>query len=90
MIDYPFHTELTCRDVAERATDYLEDQLPALTTSRIGLHLATCAGCRSYVMQIRFVSFALRSLPKLYPSPSNCLHLRGQFAAHHSQSASGT
>lgn len=84
------HTGLTYRDVAERATDYLEDQLPTLTTSRIGLHVASCGGCRSYVMQIGLVSSALRSLPKFYPAPTNRLHLRRQFAAHHSQSTSGT
>ena len=83
------HNGLTCRDVAERATDYLEDQLPALTTSRIGLHLASCADCRAYVMQIGLVSSALRSLPKFYPAPANRLHLRRQFASHHSQSTSG-
>lgn len=84
MIDHPLkwiHTGLTCRDVAERATDCLEDQLPALTTSRIGLHLASCAGCRSYVTQIGFVSLALRSLPKLYPSPLNRLRLSERFSA---------
>ena len=83
MIDHPLkwiHTGLTCRDVAERATDYLEDQLPALTTNRIGLHVAFCVGCRSYVMQIGLVSSALRSLPKLYPSPLNRLRLSERFA----------
>jgi predicted anti-sigma-YlaC factor YlaD len=86
MKDHPsqrIHTGLSCRDVAEQATDYLEDRLPALTTIRVGLHLASCADCRAYVMQIGVVSSALRDLPKLYPSPINCLRLRQQFAAHH-------
>lgn len=84
MIDHPLkwiHTELMCRDVAERATDYLEDQLPALTTSRINLHLASCGDCRSYVMQIGLLSSALRSLPKFYPSPLNRLRLSERFVA---------
>jgi len=92
MKDHPsqwIHSGLTCRDVAEWATDYLEDRLPALTTIRIGLHLTSCADCRSYVMQIGLVSSALRSLPKLYPPPINRLHLRQQFAAYHGQSVSG-
>ena len=86
MKDYPsqwIHSRPKCRDVAERATDYLEDRLPALTTTRIGLHLASCADCRSYVMQIGLVSSALRSLPKLYPSPVNRLRLSERFAGLH-------
>jgi predicted anti-sigma-YlaC factor YlaD len=86
MKDHPsqwIHSGLTCRDVAEWATDYLEDRLPALTTIRIGLHLTSCADCRSYVMQIGLVSSALRSLPKLYPSPVNRLRLSERFAGRH-------
>ena len=77
------HTGLSCCDVAERATDYLEDRLPALTTSRIGLHLSSCAGCRTYVKQVDLVSSVLRSLPKLYPSPVNRLRLSERFAGRH-------
>jgi len=74
---------LTCRDVAERTTDYLEDRLPVFKKIRVGLHVTSCAGCRSYVLQIGRVFSALRSLPKLYPSPVNRLSLRRQFAARH-------
>lgn len=80
------YTGLTCRDVAEQVTDYLEGRLPALTTIRVGLHLASCADCRAYAMQIGFVSSALCSLPKLYPAPVNRFLVRRQFAVHHSQS----
>jgi hypothetical protein len=83
------HTGLSCRDVAEQATDYLEDRLPALTTIRIGLHLTSCVGCRSYVMQIVLVSSSLRNLPKLYPSPVNRHRLCRKFVAHHGQSVHG-
>jgi hypothetical protein len=89
MKDYPLqwiHSRPKCRDVAEWATDYLEDRLPALTTTRIGLHLAACAGCRSYVVQIGLVSSTLRSFPTLYPAQVNRLHLHQQFVIHHSQS----
>jgi predicted anti-sigma-YlaC factor YlaD len=86
MNDHPsqwIHSGLTCRDVAERATDYLEDRVPSLTAIRIGLHLTSCADCRSYVMQIGLVSSALRSLPKLYPTPVNRLRLSERFAGRH-------
>ena len=74
---------LTCRDVTDRASEYLDDRLPILTKVRVGLHLASCAHCRAYVKQIDLVSSALRSLPKLYPSPLNRLRLRQRFAARH-------
>ena len=86
MKDHPsqwIHSGLTCRDVTDRASEYLDDRLPILTKVQIGLHLAFCAHCRTYVKQIDLVSSALRTLPKLYPSPVNRLRLRQQFAAHH-------
>ena len=92
MKDHPsqwIDSGLTCRNVAKRATDYLEDRLPIFAKIRVGLHLTSCAHCRAYVVQIGFVPSALRNLPKLYPSPVNRLRLRQRFAAHHGQSASG-
>ncbi len=79
----------TCCDVTNRASEYLDDRIPFLTKVRVCLHLASCAHCRVYVKQIDLVSSALRSLPKLYPSPGNRLRLHQRFAAHHGQSASG-
>ena len=92
MKDYPLqwiHSDLTCRDVTDRASEYLDDRIPILTKVRVGLHLASCTQCRAYVKQIDLVSSALRSLPKLYPPPINRLRLRQQFAALHGQPASG-
>ena len=83
------HSRLICRDVAKQATDYLEDRLPLFTKICVGLHVASCADCRSYVKQIDLVSSALRSLPTLYPSSSHRLSLRQQFVAHQGQSSSG-
>ena len=76
---------LTCCDVSDRASEYLDDRLPILTKVRVGLHLASCAHCRAYVKQIDLVSSALRirNFPKLYPSPVNRLRLRERFAARH-------
>ena len=80
---------LTCWDVTDRASEYLDDRLPILAKVRVDLHLASCSHCRTYVKQINLVSSALRSLPKLYPLPANRLRLRRQFAAHHGQSTFG-
>jgi predicted anti-sigma-YlaC factor YlaD len=88
MKDHPsqwIRSRLTCCDVSDRASEYLDDRLPILTKVRVGLHLASCAHCRAYVKQIDLVSSALRirSVPKLYPSPVNRLRLSQRFAARH-------
>lgn len=72
---------LTCWDVTDRASEYLADHIPVLANVRVGLHLASCSHCRTYVKQINLVSSVLRRFPKLYPSPVNRLRLRRQFVA---------
>ena len=74
---------LTCCDVTDRASEYLDDRLPILTKVRVDLHLVSCTHCSVYMKQIDLVSSALRSLPKLYPSPLNRLRLSELFAARH-------
>jgi anti-sigma factor RsiW len=46
-------TALTCREVVELVTDYLEDALPPEDRARFDEHLALCPGCDSYLNQIR-------------------------------------
>lgn len=46
-------TALTCAEVVELVTDYLEDALDADTRRRFEEHLALCDGCETYVDQIR-------------------------------------
>jgi predicted anti-sigma-YlaC factor YlaD len=74
---------LTCRNVTDRASEYLDDRLFSLTKLLVDLHLASCAHCRAYIRQIDFISSVLRSLPTLDPSPVDHLRLRQQFAARH-------
>ena len=74
---------LTCRYVTDRASEYLDDRLPILTKVRVGLHLASCAHCRTYVKQLMLVRDAVAFLPRQYPSPINRLHLRQVFARCH-------
>ena len=86
MNDHPsqwVQSGLTCHDVTDRVSEYLDDRLPILTKDRVDLHLASCGHCRAYMKQLDLVSSELRSLPKLYPSPLNRLRLREQFAARH-------
>jgi Putative zinc-finger len=46
-------TELTCRELVELVTDYLEDATPANERARFEMHLVYCRGCDSYVEQMR-------------------------------------
>lgn len=78
---------LTCREVVDRTTDYLEDRLPILTKIRVGLHVASCADCRAYVKQIALVPDTIALLPKQLASPVNRLSLRRHFAALHGQAS---
>ena len=78
------HSGLSCRDVTDRASEYLDDRLPILTNVRVGLHLASCAHCRTYMKQIGLVRETLALFPKQAPLPVNRLRLRQHFAASHS------
>jgi anti-sigma factor RsiW len=44
---------LTCHEVVELITDYLEDALPDDDRRRVEEHLAGCDGCTHYLEQMR-------------------------------------
>ncbi|MDX6523029.1 MAG: hypothetical protein QOI17_542 [Gaiellales bacterium] len=45
--------DLTCRELVELVTDYLEGGLSAHDHSRFEQHLALCEGCVAYMVQMR-------------------------------------
>jgi anti-sigma factor RsiW len=45
--------ELTCRELVELVTDYLEDALSAREHARFEQHLDLCAHCRDHLEQLR-------------------------------------
>ena len=47
---------MSCRDVVELVTAYLEDALDADTRARFEAHLELCGPCVEYVEQIRATS----------------------------------
>ncbi len=47
--------ELSCREVVELVTGYLESQLAEEDRTRFELHLVYCEPCRTYVRQMRQV-----------------------------------
>lgn len=50
---------VTCRDVSERASDYLDGEMPAGQRALFRLHLALCSACATFVKQIELVRAAL-------------------------------
>jgi anti-sigma factor RsiW len=45
--------EMTCQELVELVTDYLEGALPPGERERFEAHLAECEGCANYVTQMR-------------------------------------
>jgi anti-sigma factor RsiW len=44
---------LTCRELVELVTDYLEGILPKYDRARFDAHIAGCVNCTRYVEQFR-------------------------------------
>ena len=44
--------ELTCRELVELVTDYLEDALSLEDRARFEQHLSVCDGCANYLHQM--------------------------------------
>ena len=55
---------MTCRQLVELVSDYLEDRLSAEERMRFEGHLALCEDCREYVEQMRDTLRALGLLPE--------------------------
>ncbi len=47
------NTEFSCQEMTEVVTNYLDDALPPDEQERFERHLSYCAGCNTYVEQIR-------------------------------------
>ena len=63
--------DLSCQELVELVTDYLEGALPPEERARFDVHLAECPGCDRYVEQMRTtialvgVSAELESRPEV-------------------------
>lgn len=44
---------LTCRDITEIVTDYVEGRMGVWDRLRFQLHIGMCAACREYVRQMK-------------------------------------
>lgn len=59
---------LNCREITERASDFMEGALPWRVRLQMRLHLLMCQFCREYVRQMTLVVRTLRRLPGQAPS----------------------
>ena len=75
----PSEQELTCKELVEIITDYLEDALSSVDRGRFDAHLANCPFCRTYVEQMRATVRALGHVPEESVSPDALEALREHF-----------
>jgi len=71
---------LSCKELTEIATDYLEQDLPWGERLRVQIHLWMCKHCQRYVDQMRMVITLLQRLPK-EPVPPDLLEQLPVFSA---------
>ena len=60
---------MSCKELVELVTDYLEDALPPEERRRFEDHLTLCDGCVSYVSQMRKTVATVGSLHEEAISP---------------------
>jgi anti-sigma factor RsiW len=61
--------DLTCQELVELVTDYLEGALPAEDVARFEAHLAVCPGCESHLEQVRTTIAVARASGDLAEPP---------------------
>jgi anti-sigma factor RsiW len=54
---------LTCRQLVEQISDYIDGNLGLMDRTSLRLHLMMCRHCSTYTTQLRQMVEALRSLP---------------------------
>ena len=60
MSEKPLTSNLTCRELVELITEYLEDALTPEARAGFEAHLESCGGCEMYLQQMRATVRALR------------------------------
>ena len=72
-------TDLTCRELVELVTDYLEGALPDSDRVRFDEHLVGCPFCRAYLDQMRQTIRTLGQLPEQAIAPEALAELLARF-----------
>jgi len=56
--------DIACRELVELLTEYLDGALPSDVVARIDSHLVGCAGCASFLAQLRATIVLLGHVPE--------------------------
>jgi len=80
------HDDMTCRELVEVVTDYLEGALPERDRARLEAHLAECPHCEEYVAQMRATVEILSELPAEPVNPARQEQLLAAFRGWRSAS----
>jgi len=54
---------LKCRDIANQASDYLDDNQTLRQRLAVAVHLLICGHCRAFIRQLRLALVYYRRLP---------------------------
>ena len=85
----PTTAEITCQEITQWASAYLDEHVGDERKRQIAVHLAICAGCETYLKQIATIRDAVGLLPKLDEQPSDLHCLRQAFLTRIHRSPSG-
>lgn len=77
----PTIAEITCQEMAQLASAYLDEHVEGERKRQITTHLSGCAGCETYMKQIATVRNVVALLPNTGEEPSDPHRLRWAFAA---------
>ena len=82
---------LSCQQITELVTDYLEGRLTFAERIRFQLHLGMCRHCRAYLRQMKATVAALGQVPGDAAMPTAVQdELRARFADWHKARSAGT
>jgi anti-sigma factor RsiW len=68
-MNMPHSEELTCKELVELVTEYLEESLPPRARAQFEEHLAVCPGCTTYLEQMRQTIRAMGQLTETSLEP---------------------
>jgi predicted anti-sigma-YlaC factor YlaD len=58
---------LSCKDITEKANEYIDDELPFMKRLSVQMHLFICKNCRRYMDQLHITIQTLGRLNKTEP-----------------------
>jgi anti-sigma factor RsiW len=79
--------DITCKELVELVTAYLEDALPEADRTAFAEHLEICGGCAAYVEQIRMTIAAAGSITEQTIAPAARTELMETFRNWHNRGA---